>query len=68
MPDGDAGLESGYSSLKFLGDPPGDQRRGYQQADGISGQKTNEGVSTEREEVVSPVTGPGAFQYLKEGR
>lgn len=61
------GWNQRYSSLKFLGDPPGDQRRGYQRADGISGQKINEGVSTEREEV-SPVTGPGAFQYLKEGR
>lgn len=52
------------ASLKFLGDPPGDQRRGYQQADGISGQKTSEitqGVSAER-------SGPGAFRYLKKGR
>lgn len=37
-----------YSSLKFLGDPPEIKGGGYQQADGISGQKTNEGVSTER--------------------
>jgi len=36
------GWNQRYASLKFLGDPPGDQRRGYQQADGISGQKPNE--------------------------
>jgi len=29
------GWNQRYASLKFLGDPPGDQRRGYQQADGI---------------------------------